>query len=65
MGGAAPFCPHAGEDLAETGVVINGVLRCLGHNFEYDLTTGSCLNARSDPLHVKVGSSYEEVSAAV
>lgn len=45
--------------------MINGVLRCLGHNFEYDLTTGSCLNARSDPLHVKVGSSYEEVSEAV
>jgi UDP-MurNAc hydroxylase len=47
------FCPHAGEDLAETGVVINGVLRCLGHNFEFDLTTGSCLNARCDPLVVK------------
>lgn len=59
------FCPHAGEDLAETGVVINGVLRCLGHNFEFDLTTGSCLNARSDPLAVKVGGSYEEVSEAV
>jgi L-ascorbate metabolism protein UlaG (beta-lactamase superfamily)/nitrite reductase/ring-hydroxylating ferredoxin subunit len=47
------FCPHAGEDLAETGVVVNGVLRCLGHNFEFDLTTGSCLNARCDPLLVK------------
>ena len=31
------YCPHAGEDLAETGVVVNGVLRCLGHNFEFDL----------------------------
>lgn len=59
------FCPHAGEDLAETGVVINGVLRCLGHNFEFDLTTGSCLNARSDPLVVKASGSYEEVSEAV
>ncbi len=46
------YCPHAGEDLAETGVVTNGVLRCLGHNFEYDLTTGECTNARSDPLSV-------------
>ena len=46
------YCPHAGEDLAETGVVSNGVLRCLGHNFEYDLTTGECTNARSDPLSV-------------
>ncbi len=46
------YCPHAGEDLAETGVVTGGVLRCLGHNFEYDLTTGECLNARSEPLLV-------------
>jgi len=46
------YCPHAGEDLAETAVVVDGVLRCLGHNFEYDLTTGACLNARSDPITV-------------
>lgn len=46
------YCPHAGEDLAETGVVAGGVLRCLGHNFEYDLSTGACLNARSEPLVV-------------
>jgi len=46
------YCPHAGEDLAETAVVVDGVLRCLGHNFEYDLGTGRCLNARSDPLDV-------------
>jgi UDP-MurNAc hydroxylase len=56
------FCPYAGEDLAETGVVHNGVLRCLGHNFEYDLTTGECLNARSDPLSV---SEAEPVPAGV
>lgn len=55
------FCPHAGEDLAETGVVVNGVLRCLGHNFEFDLTTGSCLNARCDPLLVKPGYISEAV----
>ncbi|NUR09912.1 MAG: MBL fold metallo-hydrolase [Nocardioidaceae bacterium] len=46
------YCPHAGEDLAETAVVSGGVLRCLGHNFEYDLASGACLNARSDPLLV-------------
>jgi L-ascorbate metabolism protein UlaG (beta-lactamase superfamily)/nitrite reductase/ring-hydroxylating ferredoxin subunit len=46
------YCPHAGEDLSETAVVTDGVLRCLGHNFEYDLTTGECLNARSDPISV-------------
>jgi L-ascorbate metabolism protein UlaG (beta-lactamase superfamily)/nitrite reductase/ring-hydroxylating ferredoxin subunit len=46
------YCPHAGEDLAETAVVSHGVLRCLGHNFEFDLETGECLNARCDPLTV-------------
>lgn len=50
------YCPHAGEDLSETGVVVQGesgpVLRCLGHNFEFDLSTGKCLNARCNPLSV-------------
>ena len=50
------YCPHAGEDLSEAGVVLAGesgpVLRCLGHNFEFDLATGQCLNARCDPLSV-------------
>ena len=55
------YCPHAGEDLAETGVVVNGVLRCLGHNFEFDLSSGSCLNARCDPIVVKPAEEdYEE-----
>ncbi|MBB5978376.1 MBL fold metallo-hydrolase [Kribbella solani] len=54
------YCPHAGEDLAETGVVVNGVLRCLGHNFEFDLTTGACLNARCDPIVVKDATYAEE-----
>lgn len=44
------YCPHAGEDLAEGSVIERGVLRCLGHNFDFDLTTGECLNARCDPL---------------
>jgi nitrite reductase/ring-hydroxylating ferredoxin subunit len=47
------FCPHAGEDLREGGVVANGVLRCLGHNFDFDLSTGQCLNARCDPIVVR------------
>ncbi len=51
------YCPHAGEDLAETGVVVDGVLRCLGHNFEFDLRTGECLNARCDPITVDAGKS--------
>jgi len=48
------YCPHGTEDLAETGVVVDGVLRCLGHNFDFDLDTGACLNARCEPLRVGV-----------
>ena len=44
------YCPHAGEDLAIGSIVVDGVLRCLGHNLEFDLATGACLNARCDPL---------------
>jgi UDP-MurNAc hydroxylase len=44
------YCPHAGEDLAIGSTVAGGVLRCLGHNLEFDLATGACLNARCDPL---------------
>jgi nitrite reductase/ring-hydroxylating ferredoxin subunit len=44
------YCPHAGEDLSEGSIIHNGVLRCLGHNFDFDLATGQCLNARCDPL---------------
>ncbi|MFG1911998.1 MBL fold metallo-hydrolase [Kribbella sp. NPDC048928] len=57
------YCPHAGEDLAETGVVVNGVLRCLGHNFEFDLDSGACLNARCDPIVVKSAEPYEAEEA--
>jgi UDP-MurNAc hydroxylase len=48
------FCPHAGEDLAIGGIVSDGRLRCLSHNFEFDLNTGRCLNARCDPLRISV-----------
>jgi L-ascorbate metabolism protein UlaG (beta-lactamase superfamily)/nitrite reductase/ring-hydroxylating ferredoxin subunit len=47
----ARYCPHAGEDLAIGSVMLEGdVIRCLGHNLEFDLKTGACLNARCDPL---------------
>ena len=46
----ARYCPHAGEDLAIGSAVSDGVIRCLGHNLEFDLATGACLNARCDPL---------------
>ena len=40
----------AGEDLAIGSMVVGDAIRCLGHNLEFDLATGSCLNARCDPL---------------
>jgi UDP-MurNAc hydroxylase len=45
------YCPHAGEDLTEGAVTEGGVLRCLAHNFEFDLATGACRNARCAPLN--------------
>ena len=48
------YCPHAGEDLSVGGVIDDGVLRCLGHNFEFDLESGRCLNARCDPIATRV-----------
>jgi UDP-MurNAc hydroxylase len=47
------LCPHASEDLGVGAVIRDGVLRCLGHNFEFDLATGACLNARCAPLTVR------------
>ncbi len=44
------YCPHAGEDLSVGSIVTGNVLRCLAHNFEFDLPTGACLNARCDSL---------------
>jgi L-ascorbate metabolism protein UlaG (beta-lactamase superfamily)/nitrite reductase/ring-hydroxylating ferredoxin subunit len=44
------WCPHASEDLAVGAVLEGTVLRCLGHNFDFDVTTGACLNARCEPL---------------
>lgn len=45
------FCPHAGNDLLETGQVLaGGVVRCLVHHYDLDLATGACVNGRSKPL---------------
>ncbi len=47
------YCPHAGNDLLETGEVLpGGVLRCLAHHYEFDLTTGRCRNGQCPPLAV-------------
>jgi UDP-MurNAc hydroxylase len=48
------FCPHAGNDLQETGEILpDGVLRCLVHHYEFDLGTGRCLNGDVGPLDVQ------------
>ncbi len=47
------YCPHAGEDLGENGVVVGRAIRCLGHNYEFDLETGACLNGRCAPLSTR------------
>jgi L-ascorbate metabolism protein UlaG (beta-lactamase superfamily)/nitrite reductase/ring-hydroxylating ferredoxin subunit len=44
------WCPHASEDLSVGAVIDGGVLRCLGHNFDFDLASGACVNARCQPL---------------
>ena len=42
------FCPHAGGSLAH-GAVKGKVVKCPGHNWGFDVTTGECLtNARYD-----------------
>ena len=47
------YCPHAGNDLLETGEVLpGGVLRCLAHHYEFDLASGTCLTGRCAPLDV-------------
>jgi UDP-MurNAc hydroxylase len=49
------FCPHAGNDLLESGEVLDGrVLRCLAHHYEFDLDTGTCVNGRCAPLRVEL-----------
>ncbi len=45
------FCPHAGNDLLETGEVLpGGILRCLAHHYEFALETGQCVNSVCQPL---------------
>jgi UDP-MurNAc hydroxylase len=47
------WCPHASEDLSVGAVIEGNVLRCLGHNFDFDLDTGACRNARCEPLSTR------------
>jgi len=48
------FCPHAGQDLRETAEVLpGGILRCLGHHYEFDLETGQCVNGHAKALRTE------------
>jgi UDP-MurNAc hydroxylase len=48
------YCPHAGNDLLNTGEVLpGGILRCLAHHYEFDLATGRCINGNCSGLIVE------------
>lgn len=48
------FCPHAGQDLRETAELLpGGIIRCLGHHYEFDLETGQCVNGQAKPLRTE------------
>jgi UDP-MurNAc hydroxylase len=45
------YCPHAGVDLMDAGEILpGGILRCLGHHYEFNLETGECLNGNCRKL---------------
>ena len=51
----ARFCPHAGNDLADTGELLPGrILRCLAHRYEFSLDSGRCLNGTGMDLDVEL-----------
>lgn len=47
------YCPHAGNDLLNSGEVLpGGIFRCLAHNYDFDLNTGMCLTGNCDAIKV-------------
>ena len=44
-------CPHLKADLAQFGVVEDGVLTCRMHGWQFDLATGRCLTSDDRRLH--------------
>jgi len=48
------YCPHAGNDLLNTGEVLpGGILQCLAHHYDFSLETGKCLNSECAALSVE------------
>jgi UDP-MurNAc hydroxylase len=35
-------------------LIDGGKIRCLGHSLEFDLASGTCINARCDPLSTRL-----------
>jgi UDP-MurNAc hydroxylase len=65
------YCPHAGNDLLQTGEILpGGILQCGAHHYDFDLKSGRCINSECAPLQVKLleefgtpGGGAEEKSA--
>jgi len=54
------YCPHAGNDLLNTGEILpGGILQCGAHHYDFDLKTGRCLNSECAPLKVEVLADYD------
>jgi UDP-MurNAc hydroxylase len=57
------YCPHAGNDLLESGEVLpGGIVRCLAHHYEFSLETGACTNTVCRALEVERVGRVEEVA---
>jgi UDP-MurNAc hydroxylase len=46
-------CPHRQADLSYFGEVTGDRLRCSMHGYEFDLSTGRCLNASDRPIKAR------------
>src|SRR5262245_3348950 len=42
IGAFEDVCPHASYRLSD-GEIVNGVIECPGHGWEFDATTGGCV----------------------
>jgi UDP-MurNAc hydroxylase len=46
-------CPHLRADLVRFGEVVDGVLTCTMHGWQFDLATGECINSSGRRLHTE------------
>lgn len=46
-------CPHRQADLGHFGELHGNTLRCTMHGYEFDLTSGRCLNAHDRPIRAR------------